>query len=328
MNAPPQHPLPLVGLRAFDAVARNLSFGAAAQELFVTQPAISRQIQSLESSLGAPLFDRGTRKVELTAAGAELQKLVTPWLSRLDSTVRQIRQARGRNTVSLTTFASFASLWLIPKLHEFQAQHPAIDIRISAADTLASTEQRDIDLALRYQHPDRVPPGAIALFGEAVSPVVSPAYLQACAEGRLPPLRTPADLAQHVLLEEDDARPSAVYLSWRRWLQRHVGGDVQPRAWLYLNFTYQQVQAALAGQGVALGRLPLVAESLQRGELVEPFGPACRDTSVYRYWLLPWPQRQANPGLAAFEAWLLAKAAQTRAAGSARARAPARAKRR
>jgi LysR family transcriptional regulator, glycine cleavage system transcriptional activator len=119
-----------------------------------------------------------------------------------------------------------------------------------------------------------------------------------------------------VLLEEDDHRSSAEYLSWRRWLHRHAIGPaqapVQPKAWLYLNFTYQQMQAAIAGQGVALARLPLMAQSLKSGEWVEPFGPGLRDASPYRYWLLPFPNRRQSAALVAFETWLQAQARQTR----------------
>jgi LysR family transcriptional regulator, glycine cleavage system transcriptional activator len=130
MNRPAHRPLAVGPLRAFEAVARRSSFSAAADELHLTQPAISRQIKGLEDELGAPLFLRGTRSVELTSAGTQLLRGVLPLLNRLDSTVRQIRSARGRRHVSITTFASFASLWLLPRLASFEREHPDIDIRI------------------------------------------------------------------------------------------------------------------------------------------------------------------------------------------------------
>jgi LysR family glycine cleavage system transcriptional activator len=290
-------------MRAFEAVARRLSFRAAAEELHLTQPAISRQIRSLEEELGAPLFLRGTRHVELTAAGASLVRAVAPLLDRMDATVRQIRTAQGRSKVGVTTFASFASLWLLPRLQEFQSSHPGIDIRISAFDTLAEEDDPELDLALRYCHPDDAPPGSTMLFGEVLTPVISPA---------LKGLNAPADLARHTLLEEDDDRPSAEYLSWRHWLRLNAPPSLQPKGWIYLNFTYQQIQAALAGQGVALARLALVGESLERGELVEPFGVGGRVVSPFAYWLVRWPERRERPELAAFEAWVLKQAAMTR----------------
>ncbi|ODV05182.1 MAG: LysR family transcriptional regulator [Rubrivivax sp. SCN 70-15] len=302
MNNIRQRPLAVGPLRAFEAVARRLGFSAAAEELHLTQPAVSRQIRALEDELGAALFLRGTRHVELTNAGAALLRAVAPLLDRLDASVRQIRTARGRRQVGVTTFASFASLWLLPRLQAFQQEHPDIDIRISAQDAFADPDDADIDIGLRYAHPDDAPPGSVPLFGEVLTPVASPA---------LRGIARPADLARHTLLEEDDHRPSAEYLSWRHWLRLNAPPKLEPRGWIYLNFTYQQIQAALAGQGLALARLALVHESLERGELVEPFGAAGRVTSPYAYWLVRWPARRERPELDAFEAWLLAQAAVT-----------------
>jgi len=292
-------------LRAFEAVARRLSFRAAAEELHLTQPAISRQIRTLEEELGAALFLRGTRHVELTGPGETLLRSVAPLLDRLDATVRQIRTAQGRRTVGVTTFPSLASLWLLPRLQDFQRVHPGIDIRISATDAMADPDDPELDLALRYCHPDDAPPGSTLLFGEVLTPVASPG---------LRGVSTPADLASQTLLEEDDQRPSAEYLTWRYWLQLNGLPQLEPRGWIYLNFTYQQIQAALAGQGVALARLALVRESLACGDLVEPFGAAGRITSPYAYWLVRWPTRRERPDLAAFEAWLLEQATVTRQA--------------
>lgn len=306
MSIGSRRPLSLGALRAFEAVARRLSFRAAAEELYLTQPAVSRQIRALEDELGASLFARGTRHVELTSAGAALLRAVAPWLGQLDATVRQIRSAGHRARVSVTTFASFASLWLLPRLPEFQRTHPEIDIRISASDRFADADDPEIDLALRYCHARDAPPGAVPLFGEQVAPAAGPALLEA------QPLAGPAQLAAHTLLEEDDPRPSAQYLGWRHWLQQMGLDALEPRRWIYLNYTHQQIQAALAGQGVALARLALVGDLLARGELVEPFGPAGRIASPFGYWLVRWPQRAPRPEVAAFEAWLLAQAAQTR----------------
>jgi LysR family transcriptional regulator, glycine cleavage system transcriptional activator len=316
MNRAPHRQLAVGGLRAFEAVARRLSFSAAAEELYLTQPAISRQIKALEDELGAPLFTRGTRKVELTGAGVQLLRGVLPLLQRLDTTVRQIRSARGRRHVSLSTFASFASLWLLPRLPAFEKMHPDIDIRISASDAMVDLDDTEIDLVLRYCHPDAAPTGAPRLFGELITPAVSCALSRQAERGHAPPLREPADLAQHTLLEEDDHRPSADFLSWRSWL-RHAGvPKLEPLRWLYLNFTYQQVQAALAGGGVALGRLPLIIDSLSRGELVEPFGAALRVPSPYAYWLIDLAalrgERSVRPEVSAFAQWLVEQAALTR----------------
>ena len=307
MNTPRQRPLAIGPLRAFEAVARRLSFRAAAEELHLTQPAISRQIAGLEEEVGTRLFVRGTRRVGLSGTGATLLRTVEPLLAQLDLTVRQLRHAGHRQPVGVTTFASFASLWLLPRLQAFQAEHADIDIRISASDAMADTDDPELDIALRYCLPERAPTGSTPLFGEVVTPVASPALL---ARQRL---KAPADLARHTLLEEDDQRPSADYLSWHRWLRDKAPPKTQPRGWIYMNFTYQQIQAALAGQGVALARMALVRESLDRGELVEPFGPAGRVGSPYSYWLIRWPARRERPALVAFENWLIEQAAATRA---------------
>ncbi len=245
-------------IRAFEAVARRSSFSAAADELHVTQSAVSRQIRSLEDELGAALFTRGTRHVELTTAGTALLRSVAPMLDRLDASVRQIRLARARRHVSLTTFASFASLWLIPRLQAFQRANPDIDIRISAGDALVDLDDPELDLALRYCRPEDAPKGSVRLFGEVTTPVVSAGIAAQSRDGLAPPLRQAADLAAYTLLEEDDTRASTEFLAWRYWLRHHGAPGLEPQRWLYLNFTYQQIQAALAGQGVALARFGLV----------------------------------------------------------------------
>jgi LysR family transcriptional regulator, glycine cleavage system transcriptional activator len=318
MNRIRHRPLSVGPIRALDAVARHLNFRAAAEELHLTQSAVSRQIRALEEEVGAPLFRRGTRHVELTADGATLLRSVSPWLSRLDATVRQIRQARGRRVVSVTTFASFATLWLIPRLTAFQQQHPDIDIRVGASDSFIDPEAGDaaqIDVGLRYCRPDQAPSGAVRLFDDVLTPVASPWLIERSRTGG-PPLATPADLARHALMEEDDLRPSSEFLSWSNWL--HVQGlaSLQPARWLYFNFTHQQIQAALAGQGVALARLPLTVESLTRGELVELFPaiPGMRVASPYAYWMVAADATRASPEVRQFCTWIVDEAGRTREA--------------
>ncbi len=314
MNSSNRRPLPLDSLRTFEAVARRLSFSGAAAELFVTQSAVSRQIKTLETELGTPLFNRGTRKVELTAAGEQLRHALLPALDGIDRAVRQIRVTQGRRGVSLSTFASFASLWLLPRLPSFQQQHPDIDIRITATDALADLDDPELDLALRYDYAANVPADAESMFGEVLTPVASPWLMQRAASGQAPPLRGPADLVAHALLEDDFHRPSTDFLSWRRWLAARGLAGLEPRRWIYLNYTHQQVQGALAGQGVALARLALVHDALTRGELVEPFGPAGRLDAPNAYWLLPLPGARLTGELRAFIAWVRGEAAITRAA--------------
>lgn len=158
-------------LRAFLSVAQHLNFRAAADELALTQSAVSRQIQALESEVGIPLFLRHTRAVELTNAGLQLLRTVEPALAGIDSTVRHMRQSAGRKMVAISTWASFASMWLIPRLESFQQAHPDIDIRIDASDTVLDLETSDLDLVLRYAPPTHVDAHAQRLFGEQLTPV-------------------------------------------------------------------------------------------------------------------------------------------------------------
>lgn len=321
MNALRHRPLSVGPIRAFEAVARRLSFRAAAEELHLTQSAISRQIQSLEEEIGLPLFSRGTRHVALTGDGSALLAVVAPALERLDAGVRQVRSAQARRGVNVSTFASFASLWLLPRIEAWQREQPELDIRIDASDRLVDMDEPEVEIVIRYCEAQRAPEGALRLFGEVLTPACGARLLEQAASGAAPPLDSPADLARHTLLEEDSHLPGAPLLSWRRWLGLQGLPGFEPRRWMYLNFTYQQVQAALAGQGVALARLPLVSETLARGELVEPFGPAARIATPYAYWLAIAPTRRERPEVQRFADWVQAQAALTRAAiGEAPAR--------
>ena len=314
MNSRSRRPLSLSHLRAFEAVARTLSFNAAADELHVTQSAVSRQIKGLEDELGAQLFARDTRHVHIAPDGLVLLRAVEPLLRKLDASVQQIRRGRSRQRVSVTTFASFGSLWLLPRIEGFQRLHPDIDIRVSAHDAIADLEDPELDLALRYMQSAPGAPGAVRLFDETLTPVVSRGLWEQVRSGAAPALSSAADLARHTLLEEDDDRPSTQFLGWRHWFECQGQPHLQAGRWLSLNFTYQQVQAALAGHGVALGRVPLVYEAMQRGELVEPFGPAGRIGSPFSYWMLVAPGSRARPEVQQFCAWIEAEAAATQAA--------------
>jgi DNA-binding transcriptional LysR family regulator len=294
-------------LRAFEAVARHLNFRAASEEMALTQSAVSRQIQALEEEVGVSLFLRHTRAVELTGAGAQLLMAVSQSLPRIDNAVRQIRQSAGRRSVALTTFASFASMWLIPRLEQFQRDNPEIDIRIDASDASLDLDVADVDMALRYGPMANMPSHAIRLFGEQLTPVASPWLLKSGA-----PLKKAADLTQFALIEAGDAHQTHLeWLTWRRWFDEHGFPKLQPKRWLYFNYAYQMVQAALTGQGVVLARLPMVAESLANGDLVEPL-PHARMDSPMAYWLIIGPRSAQRPEIKAFCEWLMAQAKATR----------------
>lgn len=320
---PRTRPIAAGHLRAFEAVSRHLNFRAAAEELSLTQSAVSRQIQALEDEVGTALFLRHTRAVELTSAGSQLLRAASMALERVDAAVRQIRQSAGRKSVAITTWASFASMWLIPRLEAFQRDHPDIDIRIDATDNAVDLATSDVDLALRYAVPQAMPASAHRLFGEQLTPVASPWLLKAH------PIRSVEDLSNCALIEAGDAHRTRhlEWLTWQRWLDtfgapaaaptgkrsRSVQAKLSPQRWMYFNYANQIVQAALTGQGVALARLPLVAESLASGALVEPL-PHARLDSPLVYWLLVAPRSVQRPEVKAFCDWLLEQAAATREA--------------
>lgn len=325
-----QRPVSAGHLRTFVAVAQHLNFRAAAEDLALTQSAVSRQIQALEHEIGTALFLRHTRSVALTRAGGMLLQACQTALDKIDTAVQHIRHSHGRKIVSVSTWASFASMWLIPRLEIFQRSHPDIDIRIDATDLYVDLGTSDVDLALRYARPEQMNASAVRLFGEQITPVASRWLLQA------QPIEKVGDLRHCTLIESGDIAksPSLDWLSWQRWLS-HFGGEggtpdatatpgtaaaatpqgpgLAPQRWLYFNYAYQNAQAALTGQGVALARLPLVAQSLACGDLIEVL-PHTRLHTPLAYWLLTAPNATRKPEVAAFCDWLQAEARQTRQA--------------
>jgi len=273
--------------RAFEAVSRTLNFRLAAEELHLTQSAVSRQVKTLEDEVGARLLERDTRGVRVTPAGVTLLQALGPWLGRVDVAVRQIRQAEGRKVVGIATFASFASLWILPRLAGLQQEHD-LDVRVLSRDQILPAEAAGpgrVDAVIRYCRHGEQPDGARHLFDELLAPVASPGLLErARREGRA--VRLARDLVHQNCIEDLDLLPSAEYRSWLSWLGSQGESNLQPRRWLYFNLAHQQVQAATSGHGLAIGRLPLIADRLERGDLVEPFGEGARVGAPYAYWLI------------------------------------------
>jgi DNA-binding transcriptional LysR family regulator len=214
MAEPNRNPPSLDLLRGFEAAARNLSFTRAAGELFVTQSAVSRQVKTIEDHLGAALFVRRHRALQLTEAGHDLYRATAQALRQISDATTRIRQRGAGRTLTVTATIGFASLWLIPRLADFRSRRPDIDIRISANNKMLDLEREGIEVAIRYCMPKAAPDGAIKLFGEVVLPVYSPKLVTRAA-----PLATPEDLRHHVLLHYE--RPDGVtpWLSWTVWLE-------------------------------------------------------------------------------------------------------------
>src|SRR5688572_7957891 len=235
-------------LRGFEAAGRHGSLTRAAEELFLTQSALSRQVKALEDALGAPLFERRHRALALTPAGAAFHNEVTEQLRALAQAAEQVAGRAREPGLTITTTVSFASLWLIPKLPAFRSRHPDVEVYVSADDRNVDLERGDVDVAIRYLG-ENVPLDAFRLFGERMCPVVSPNV----ANDPATPLRKPADLRRHVLLHLDDPEGRVPWLNWQAWLAANGEPRLKAAGSLRFSIYDQVVQAALGGQGVALG---------------------------------------------------------------------------
>ncbi|MES2635012.1 MAG: LysR substrate-binding domain-containing protein [Pseudomonadota bacterium] len=297
---------PLDLLRSFEAAARHLSFTLAGQELFLTQSAVSRQIQQVEAHLGVPLFQRRHRALALTDAGHLLHRAVVDSLERLRDVTARVRATTSLRQVSMTCTNGFASLWLIPRLSRFTAAHPAVDVRISATMEVLDLDRSQVDLAVRFC-PTRDGVGP-PLFEEAVLPVCAPSLVKA----RPHPLKRPGDLLHHTLLAVDMPQGMALTVDWEPWI--HAMGLEELRMKNTVRFTQyaDAIAAAVAGQGVAIGRLPLMAEMLRDKRLVAPFGGGA--TSQRGYYVVLGARGAANPDAQEFVSWLRAEAEMARKA--------------
>lgn len=294
----PERLPPLDVLPGFVMVGRTLSMTRAAQALCLSQSAVSRQIRQLEAAVGQPLFLREHRALRLTDAGARLLLSAEAALRAWQDGVAALRDDAARQ-ITVSASIGVIGLWLLPRLGDWQAAHPQLDMRLLADNRKREPRAAGVDLAIRYDAADALPADALPLFDETLAVVASPQHGPAA-------LSQPAVLADATLLTFDS--PAHPWLSWPHWLAAQ-GWRVAPRM-LHFNQYDQLIHAALAGQGLALGRLPLLAPLLANGRLRRipaPAGPVCR----HRYALL---RAAEPPSLAVAQAveWVLSQAAQTR----------------
>lgn len=297
---------PLAPLRAFEAAARHLSFTRAAEELHITQGAVSQQVKQLEEHLGFALFHRLPRKLELTREGRTFSEAVGGALRRIAETTQSLKASHGKGPVTVSVIPSFAVKWLIPRLTGFRQAHPNIAVRIDADPRVADLHAGQADIAVRFTTRDYPDLHSVELFRDRVFPVCSPDLVR---DGRAP--KCLEDLREVVLLY--DAVPTVVYrdnsgCDWDQWLAA-VGLDgVDTRAGTGFTHAEMVLQAAIMGEGVALTRSSLAELDLAAGRLVKPL-----DISIPCSWthlVVCLEESLERPNLAAFYEWLIAEGAK------------------
>lgn len=285
----------LNGLRAFEAAARHLSFTAAAAELNVTQTAISHQIRRLEQELGVRLFIRQNRAIVLTADAKEYLPSIRAAFNDLRLATNRLRRKDNDHVLTVSTLASLAAKWLLPRLAAFQEANPGIDVRITTSTELVDFQRGDVDAAIRYGRGQWPGLRADWLMGDQLFPVCSPKLLQGER-----PLRRPEDLAYQVLLHTSGATRD----DWRLWLTAAgLPTELSDHSGLTFDLTFVTVQAAIDGHGVAIGRTSYVRDDIAKGHLVVPFDITLpTDAGFY----LVSPETRADtPKLTTFRRWLL-----------------------
>ncbi len=293
---------PLNALRAFEAAARHLSFTRAADELHVTQTAISHQIKALEERLGVRLFRRLPRGLLLTEEAQRYLPPVRDAFDRIAAATAQLAAGGASGRLTVSVLPSFAAKWLVPRLGRFRAAHPDLDLRISTSLQLVDFAREDVDVGIRMGRGSYPGLRVDRLFGESMAPVCSPELLHGPH-----PLRRPEDLRHQVLLHDED------HSGWQLWLELAGVEGVDARRGPIFTDSGMVVQAAAEGQGVALARHVLAAGDLAAGRLVQPFEVSLPHDLAY---YLVSPEATAEqPKISLFRAWLLAEAeSQARAA--------------
>jgi LysR family glycine cleavage system transcriptional activator len=287
---------PLNALKAFEAAARHESFTRAAEELFVTQGAVSHQVKALETELGVKLFNRERQRLVITDAGRQYLAILRDAFDRIAVGTERLLQRQSSGALTVSTSPDFAAKWLVNRLGRFAEEHPNIDLRVSATLHHVDFAREDVDLAVR--HGDGNWPGldVMRLSPEYLFPVCSPKLL--AGRNRL---AKPGDVLKFTLIHVDDRK------NWKRWLEVAEGPEVESLHGPVLNRESMAIDAAVDGQGIALARMTLATTDLISGRLLRPFAEELRLSKSY--WII-CPQATANlPKILTFRQWLLAEAA-------------------
>lgn len=303
---------PLNALRAFEAAARHLSFTRAADELRVTQSAVSQQVKNLEDFLGVGLFARSRGTLELTREGRAYLATLSEVFDRVDAVTSRFFTTTGRTVLTIGVMATLAIKWLIPRLARFREENPDVQVRVASAGYAADYEQigiwrglgKDIDIAFHYSAGPWPGLRSWWLMGSDLFPVCAPGLLEG---GN--PLRQPADLVRHELLQVN-APPREN--DWRLWLEAAGVGGVDLDHAHRFDYSYLAIQAAVDGLGIAVSHRPFVATDMAAGRLVAPFPITM--PSPHGYYLVCAEQDVDKPKTAAFREWILKEAAREREA--------------
>jgi LysR family glycine cleavage system transcriptional activator len=284
---------PLNGLRAFEAAARHMSFTDAAEELSVTQAAISHQVRGLEQRLGLKLFVRRNRSLLLSEAGQAYLPAVRSAFDQLNEATEKLLQKDRGGHLTVTTTSSFAVKWLVPRLGGFQRANPEIDVRVSTGTSLVDFSREDVDIGIRYGRGQWPNLTAERLVAEDVMPVCAPSLVKG-PNG----LRKPADLKRFTLLHIGNFPDD-----WQVWLTAADVKGVDATRGVSFDFALAAYQAAMDGLGVALGRNPLVEPDLKAGRLVVPF--EFKRSSEFAYYLVYPPEAIRRRKIKAFRDWVV-----------------------
>ena len=304
--APTDRLPPLNALRAFETVARKLSFARAAEELHVTKAAVAQQVRLLEQEIGAPLVERSGRGLALTESGAAGAAGLAEAFSALARAVRAMREAKGRRILIINSSPSFAATWLVGRIGRFKMRHPEIDVLLDANPNDDTLDSNTTDAFVRWGAGDFPGLATTLLFKENVFPVCAPELVDGDS-----PLRSPQDLRRHTLLhlEASPAYPS--WPAWSDWLKAAGARDVDARHGVWFNNMAMAMRAASQGQGVALSSFAIAADELAAGRLVAPFSTSVQ--TPFGYYFLCRPEEAGKPRIKALREFLVEEAARSSA---------------
>jgi LysR family transcriptional regulator, glycine cleavage system transcriptional activator len=296
----------LRSLRAFDAAAKHLNFTRAAEEMGVTPAAISNQIKELEDQLRVELFQRTSRTMRLTREGEILATAAAESLETLAKALHRLKRLENRNQIKVSSTPSVAAKWLVPRLDGFLEAFPSADVRIDVSNALMDFDRDDVDVAIRFGAGKYPGLRADLLFSDTLSPVCSPSLIT-----KEKPLREPKDLLRHTLIHLEWQAEGAPWPNWRMWMQAAGIRDFDEKRGLHFGQTALTIQAAIDGQGVALGDSNLVADDLAAGRLVKPFELSLKAPDSFSYYVITRLDTKDAPMIEAFRDWCLMEAKQT-----------------